>query len=329
MRGIRRRPGVAAVLGMLFMVLVFMAAIGAQAYISGLQEQTAQSAAQSQQVSGQRADEQVTYGGPSSGLTATDTGPSEEVVVGMLLKFENGTVVQMDADSTSAFREVSIPVGDVVQVESLVPAGRCSPGTASCLSKYNAVTSGAPVKGRAVGLVTSLGNVFWYVPSAAAPSQGASQVYHTSTSQSTNSPTFVGVPGLSFAGSSNSFYEVQVFVPYTQSSSTQPSPLAFAVSVPAGATFVFCGGLWFANPAAGTTDLPEGNQCNTAPNFTLGATSNSVTFCVQTTNMCEFVGTAFVSFGATSGPFSFEFEGSASDRITVMAGASLVVTQAG
>lgn len=312
--------------GALFMTLVFMAAIGVQVYMSGQQVQASQSASAVQLRLAQRADEDLAFVATRSALQATNTGPSAETIVAMVLKFENGTVYNLGSATTPALAAATVSPSGQLSVGPLVPQGVCSPGTATCLSKYSSIV-GSTVPGRSVGLVTSLGNTFWYVPSAGGGSSDAT-VYRTTSAQTTTSSTFVAIPGLSFVGAANSFYTVQLYMPYYQSSSAN-AVIAFAVSVPVGATFVFCGGLFWANPAQSTTDFSPGNLCNSTPNSSLGPTANSQTWCTQQgVNMCEFVGTAFVSFGSSSGTFQFEFEGASTDTATVLANAVVVVAQA-
>ena len=181
--------------------------------------------------------------------------------------------------------------------------------------------------GRAVGLVTSLGNTFWYVPAASGNGQPAA-FYRTSSTQSTTSTSFIGIQGLPFTGAANSFYAVQIYVSYWQSNFASPV-IAFAISVPTGASFLFCGGMFWADPAQATTDFTPGNLCTSVLNSSLGSTHNTQTWCTTSSSACEFVGTAFVYFGSTSGPFQFEFEGSAADTANVAANSVIVVTRAG
>jgi hypothetical protein len=320
-----KRRGVAAVVGMLFLVFVFMIAIGAQLYVASVESQGAQSAAQAQLIVSQKSDEGLGFSSSGGTLTATDTGPSGERLVGMILKFENGTSYLLDGASSPQFSSTTLQPAGGVSVQQMVPTGVCTPGTATCLSKFNSIVTGQAVAGRGVGLLSSLGNTFWYVPSAAEENSGGSY-YVTTSAQSTASAGFVAVSGLSFTGTPYTLYIVQVGVVYYQSSSGNPVA-AFAISVPAGATFMFCGGLYWDNPSQGTTAFPPGNLCTGVVNTTLGPTMNTQTYCVQTTLMCEFVGTAYVSFGGTAGAFQFEFKGAATDTVTVAADSGLSVVQ--
>lgn len=166
--GGHRRPGVASIIGTLIFVIVFMAAIGAQAYMSSLQAQSAQAVQQAQSVAAQKAHELLKYSTPSAGLSATDSGPAATKIIAMILKFENGTVYSLTdppSGSNPAFSSVTLSASASALVQSLVPSGTCSApsGTATCLSKYDSIVDGA-VAGRSVGLVTSMGNTFWFTP---------------------------------------------------------------------------------------------------------------------------------------------------------------------
>ncbi len=312
---------------MLFMVVVFMLAIGTQVYISGLEAQSYQASQQAQEILGRHAMESLSYTQPAAGLEVTDTGPDSVELVGMVLKFQNGTVYSLGSASSPAFVPSTIPSSAGVQVGPLVPSGTCEPGKASCASEYESIVDGAS-SGAAVGLVTSLGNTFWYVPGATGGGAGGpgAGYYHTASAESTTSSTFVGIPGLSFSGAAGAYYAVQVFVAYWQSSPSS-TVIAFAVSVTSGASFLFCGGLYWADPAQGTTDLPAGNECTSASGTSLGPTDDTQNSCTSAAGACEFVGTAFVSF-KDAGTFQFEFSGSSSDTANVAQDSTMVVTQA-
>ena len=148
------RKGVASIVGTVVFVLVFMLALGALAYAANLQAQGARAEAQAQGVAYIRAGESVTFQVTQSGLEAFDSGPSSVALNHVVLRFPNGTVYAPAANAV-------IPAGGETPVLPLVPAGTCAPGTATCVSKYDSIVSGA-APGASVGLVTSLGNVFWY-----------------------------------------------------------------------------------------------------------------------------------------------------------------------
>jgi hypothetical protein len=325
MRNHSKRRGVASVIGMLFMVLVFMLAIGSLVYLSGLQAQASHSAAEAQLLVSQRADESLAFSTQGPALSATDTGPGGVQVVGMVLRFENGTSYVLGTNSTPRFTPAYLASGGAVTVQSLVPSSPCTPGTATCASKYASIVQGQ-VPGRGVALVTSLGNTFWYVPSASGQGTGSGQAYYVvSSTESTTSSTFVGIPGLSLTGGADSFYVVRLSVVFYQSNPSSPV-IAFAISVSTGSSFLFCGGLYWANPSQSTSDFPPGNLCSTQANVSLGPTMTTQTTCVQQgTFMCEFMGTAYVSFGSAGGTFQFEFKGSSTDTATVVAGSSMAV----
>jgi hypothetical protein len=148
------RKGVASVIGTLIFITVFMLALGSMAYASGLQAQSSQAEQQSLQVELQKGTEGLGFTTLTSGLWATDSGPSSVSLKYVVLKFPNGTVYPL---STST----SVAAGGRINVQGLIPPGICSPGQATCLSKYKEIASGVVV-GSSLGLVTSLGNSFWY-----------------------------------------------------------------------------------------------------------------------------------------------------------------------
>ncbi len=158
MRTLPRRRGVAAVVGTVIFVLVFMAALGSMAYASNLQQQAAAAQQQAQQVASRRMAEGVAFSLGPSGLVATDTGRNSLVVNHVILKFPNGTVYSLASAAV-------IPAGGSAMVKGLIPGGVCSPGTATCLSLYGQIVAGTP-EGSSVGIVTSMGNSFWYTHSS-------------------------------------------------------------------------------------------------------------------------------------------------------------------
>lgn len=148
----------ASVIGTVFFVVVFMLALGSMAYASGIQSQTNAAEAQAQLNASRRGAEVLTFTTGPTGLVATDDGPTSVVVNHLVLRYPNGTVYSLSASAT-------VSTGGAASVQSLVPSGVCSPGTATCLSKYKQIVSGNPA-GSAVGLVTSMGNTFWYAYSS-------------------------------------------------------------------------------------------------------------------------------------------------------------------
>ncbi|HXW95860.1 MAG TPA: hypothetical protein VEJ19_09165 [Nitrososphaerales archaeon] len=141
-------------MGTVFFVLVFMMALGSIAYASGLQQQAATAQELELQNAAQRGAESLAFAVTIGGLVATNEGPTTVSVNHVLLRYPNGTVY-------SIFAGDSIPSGGSTLVQSLVPNGICSPGTATCASKYLQILEGDP-PGSSVGLVTGLGNAFWY-----------------------------------------------------------------------------------------------------------------------------------------------------------------------
>ena len=141
-------------MGTIFFVLVFMMALGSLAYASGLQQQTAAAQESALQLASQRGAESLALVVTIEGLQATNEGPATALVNHVLLRYLNGTVYPIPA-------AVSIPSGGSILVQPLVPSVLCSPGTATCASKYSQILAGNS-SGGSVGLVTGLGNTFWY-----------------------------------------------------------------------------------------------------------------------------------------------------------------------
>ncbi len=154
MRVSRSRKGVASVVGMVFFVLVFMLAVGSLAYQSGLQAQTSSAQQDEAQTAALKASESLAFILTRSGVAVVDAGPFSVAVNHVILRYPNGTVYPLSVSAT-------LPSGASAPLLSMVPAGLCSPGSATCLSKYTQIASGNP-PGSSVGLVTSLGNAFWY-----------------------------------------------------------------------------------------------------------------------------------------------------------------------
>lgn len=140
--------------GTVIFILVFMMALGSLAYASGLQQQTAAAQESALQMASQRGAESIALVITTGGLLATNEGPATASVNHVLLRYPNGTVYSISA-------AVSIPSGGSAPVQSLVPDVTCSPGAATCASKYSQILEGNP-PGSSVGLVTGLGNTFWY-----------------------------------------------------------------------------------------------------------------------------------------------------------------------
>jgi len=160
----RRRRGIASVIGTIFFVLVLMGAIGALAYMSSVQAQASQAAQQAQLIADRKGQESLQFTVGSSGLTLSNAGAATSEVVAMLLSYPNGTVYNLNSGSTPAFAAVALPANANALVGPMVPSGTCSPGTSTCVSRYNAISAN-PSAGN-IGLVTSLGNTYWSNPTS-------------------------------------------------------------------------------------------------------------------------------------------------------------------
>jgi hypothetical protein len=146
------------VVGTVIFVVIFLVALGSMAYVSGLQEQAAAAQQQAELADWRRSTEVLTFATVGSKLMATNEGPASVFVNHLVLKYPNGTVYPLSSSG-------SISSGGSAPVRSMVPDGLCSPGTATCLSKYEQIVAGNP-PGSSVGLVTSNGNSFWYADTA-------------------------------------------------------------------------------------------------------------------------------------------------------------------
>jgi hypothetical protein len=90
-----------------------------------------------------------------------NVGSSGSTIQYIILKFANGTVYTLAAN-----QEVS--AGGTLSIPSLIPNQNC--GGSTCLSKYNSILTSTNT-GDSVGVVTSLGNVFWEKPALAVQQQ--------------------------------------------------------------------------------------------------------------------------------------------------------------
>ncbi len=158
MRVLSTRRGVASVVGTIFFVLVFIVALGSMAYAAGVQEQTAAAQQSAEENVARRGAESLVFSTGTAGLVATNGGPATILVNHVILKFPNGTVYPLVASA-------AVPVGGSIQVENLIPSTQCAPGAATCVSKYEGIVAGDPA-GSSVGVLTSMGNSFWYVYAA-------------------------------------------------------------------------------------------------------------------------------------------------------------------
>jgi hypothetical protein len=228
MRILRRKKGVASVVGTIFFVLVFMLAMGSLVYASGLQAQVAQADLAVEQVSNMRGAEALSLTGNSSGLDAMNTGPGSVSINHLILRFPNGTVYPLAAGAV-------VPPGGKLLLTGLVPSGLCSPGTATCISKFDQILAGNP-SGSMVGVVTSLGNSFWYAYSSGS-SVGGTLVAVASSAVTTSGTKNYGSTGLSVSLSSGKTYVFFVYASVSPSMGTEQ--YNFEVhSLPAGATLL-------------------------------------------------------------------------------------------
>jgi hypothetical protein len=157
-----RRRGIASIIGTIFFVIVLMVALGALAYMSSVQAQSNQVGQQAQLVVDRKGQENLQYIVGSSGLTLSNAGAATSKVVAMLLSYPNGTVYNLNSGSAPSFTAITLPANANALVTPMVPSGTCTPGTTSCLSRYNAIISNPGVGN--IGLVTSLGNAYWSNP---------------------------------------------------------------------------------------------------------------------------------------------------------------------
>ena len=141
-------------IGTVFFMVVFLLAIGSLAYASGLQAQASEAELQALSTASRHGAEALSFATSPSGVAALNGGPSTVAVEFVVLRFPNGTVYPIRATA-------EIPSGGGAPLRGLVPGTVCSPGAATCLSKYDQVVAGDP-PGSSVGVVTSLGNAFWY-----------------------------------------------------------------------------------------------------------------------------------------------------------------------
>lgn len=310
------RQGVASVLGTVVFIFVFMLALGSIAYVTGLQAQSSKAQVQAESLAAAKGTERLDFRGSGPGLAVENVGGAGVYVNHVVMKFPNGTVLAVPTSSM-------VPAGGSLGLASIVPQGACPPGNSTCRSRLESILAGEP-QGAAVGLLTSLGNTFWFYPGDL-PAGSSTSYYRTPSVESTTATSYVAVPGLSFEGAAGASYTVQLSVGFWQSGPTS-NPDMFAISVPAGATFMFCGGLDIATP--GTGDVAPLNICSHSSGQSLGTTELGGGTCRVQAGACEFVGTAVVTF-AGPGAFQLEFMGMSTGAANVFADSMLVVTEQG
>jgi hypothetical protein len=142
-------------------MVILVLALGGLAYVAGLEYQSERASAAAQQMGNAHGRELLLYRTALPGLVVTNSGPSSSEIVGIYFRFPNGSVYY-----GSAFAPVYLPVGAAALVQGMVPPGTCLPaGTSTCLSRFSAI-NGTKTPGYSVGVVTALGNVFWYASGA-------------------------------------------------------------------------------------------------------------------------------------------------------------------
>ncbi len=277
-----------------------MAGLGAQAYMSSLELQSNQVSRQEQQLTDLHRNELLAYSSSPSGPTVTNTGGVSAHVVSVILRYPNGTVYGLA-------QSFQLPSGMTSALAGVVPSGTC--GGSTCIAKYNRIASGAAPTGSSVGLVTSLGNTFWYTPSAAAAPWGT--VVRVTADQTNGGGTKSAT--LTFTPAANTNY---VFNAYIYATNAGGSGLDFQVkSLLSGETLVaFCADL-FTTPTSGSQ-----SNCIAATGVNVFSTYN-----IGTPTLVMVYGT--LSVGANAGAMEIDFQNSAgAGTTTIKAGSFMVVT---
>ena len=297
----------ASVIGTMIFVVVFLLALGAMAYLSGVQAQSTQAQAEAESVASAKGSERLGFAGGGQSLSAQNEGGTTVDINHLILAYPNGTTFTLAVSA-------SVPPGGGVAVAPLVPEGKCG-GSEACLSIYDSVVGGSP-PGSALGLLTSLGNTFWYYPSQDA--SPAERVLYTTSVSSTSSTSFTDIPGLSFSGAAGTAYLVDVKIGYYQSGGFTDEAF-FAASAPPGSTVLACAtNFYYSN-----TWAPPG--CSSGP----GASFEQST-CYSFYPACSLQATLFVALGPVGGTVQLGFR-SGSGEVTayVAQGSYLVVSQPG
>ena len=164
-----KRKGIATIVGTLFFALTFLAAVGTFVYIEGAQTQYNQAVQNAQATVDQRQRESLTYQAfPNGTLGIENTETSSSQLVAAILKLANGSVFSFSQASTLSSNAVD-------PIPALIPMNQeC--GTSSCLSRYDYIL-GSTNAGDSIGIVTSLGNVFWLKPATAVQTGDPSATY--------------------------------------------------------------------------------------------------------------------------------------------------------
>lgn len=303
-------------IGTVFFMVVFLLAIGAMAYASGLQAQASEAELQAQSMASRHGAETLSFTPRSSGLTATNDGPAAIAVEYVVLRFPNGTVYSIPAGA-------EVPSGGTASIEALVPDTVCSPGTATCLSEYDQIVSGNP-PGSSVGVVTSLGNAFWYTYSAPQPQPGGAVTSWARADASTSGKDRYTSTTLAVTLAANTAYTFEAYTAIEPAFGTEK--YNFEVhSLPSGAALII---------ACAPMSYPEGggNQptdCVTSTGTPIAA-ANNLGFGVpppvfQTPGIF-----GMVRMGGTGGTLQIDFACVANcGAVTIKAGSYLTVVPAG
>ena len=164
-----KRKGIASIVGTIFFALTFLAAVGTFAYIEGAQTQYNQAVQNAQATVGQHQRESLNYRAfPNGTLAVENTGSSSSQLVAAILKLANGSVFSFSQASTLGSNAVE-------PVPALIPLNQ-NCGTSTCLSRYDHIL-GSTNAGDSIGIVTSLGNVFWLRPATAVQTGDPSATY--------------------------------------------------------------------------------------------------------------------------------------------------------
>jgi hypothetical protein len=226
------RRGVASVLGTVFFVVIFMLAIGSLAYASGLQAQASQAAQQAELTASRKGAEALAFTSGPSGLVAANNGPSTLGVEYIVLRFPNGTVYPLPVTA-------AIPSGGRLPIDGLIPPGACTPGASTCASKYDQIISGNP-PGSSVGVVTSLGNAFWYSYGTPQPQAGARLAAWVSTLVRTAGKNQYTSTTLAVPLSTNSIYAFYAFTAIEPTFGTEYYNFAVHALPPGASLIIAC-----------------------------------------------------------------------------------------
>ena len=154
-----KRKGIASIVGTLFFALTFLAAVGTFMYIEGAQTQYNQAVQNAQATVDQRQRESLTYQAfPNGTLGIENTGTTSSQLVAAILRLANGSVFSFSQAST-------LGSSGVEPIPALIPMNQ-NCGTSTCLSRYDYIL-GSTNAGDSIGIVTSLGNIFWLKPATA------------------------------------------------------------------------------------------------------------------------------------------------------------------